>query len=132
MLVTKMCLLPIQIRSHILGTSMVYEGVLGTAEIIEDLPEKVTIRSETSGIGYLVLADSWYPEWEVSVDGESTALLRANGWMRAVRVPAGEHLVEFSYSSRNVVTGGIISGAAALLILISFLFSTIRKKRTNA
>ncbi len=121
-----------QIRSLILGTSMVYEGVLGTAEIIEDLPEKVTVRCETSGTGYLILADSWYPEWEVSVDGESAALLRANGWMRAVQVPAGEHLVEFSYSSRNVVTGGMISGAAVLLILISFLFSTIRKKRTNA
>ncbi len=117
-----------QVRSHIQGISTVCEGVTGSAVITEDLPEKVTIRCESSGTGYLILADSWYPEWEVSVDGEPASLLRANGWMRAVQLSAGEHLVEFSYSSRNVVTGGIISGAAALLILISLLFSIFRKK----
>ncbi len=121
-----------QIRSFVVETPSVYDGVVGSAEILVDQPELVRVRTLTSGAGYLILADSWYPNWEVSVDGNSATLYRANGWMRGVQIPGGEHLVEFSYSSSDVVLGGIISGVALLLILISVLFSAIKKKRLNA
>lgn len=121
-----------QIRSYVLNPSSVHDGVLGTAEILVDLPEFVEVVTQSSSPGFLVLADSWYPNWEVSVDGIQVELYRANGWMRAVRVPEGEHTVEFSYSNRNVVTGGIISGSAVALILFSVLFSIKKKKRLNA
>ncbi|MCK5130749.1 MAG: hypothetical protein KAR40_01185 [Candidatus Sabulitectum sp.] len=121
-----------QIRSYVLETPLTYDGVVGIAEILVDLPELVTVRTETSGSGFLILADSWFPNWEVKVDGNATAIYRANGWMRGVQVPGGEHMVEFSYSNQNVVLGGIISGAAVLLILLFLLFSIIKKKRLNA
>lgn len=121
-----------QIRSYIQDTPLEYDGVVGTAEILVDQPEHVTVRTQTSGAGYLVLADSWYPNWEVTVDGNAASLYRANGWMRGVPIPGGEHVVEFSYSNRNVIFGGIISAVAALLILLFVLFSTIKRKRLNA
>ncbi|MCK5036847.1 MAG: YfhO family protein, partial [Candidatus Sabulitectum sp.] len=121
-----------QIRSYIVDGPSSYDGVVGRAEILVDLPEHVTVQTETSGACYLVLADSWYPNWEVTVDGNPGTIYKANGWMRGVQVPAGEHTVEFSYSSRNVVHGGIISVAALLLILLSILLSTMKRKRLNA
>ncbi len=121
-----------QIRSFIQDTPVEYDGVVGTAEILVDQPEHITVRTHTSGAGYLVLADSWYPNWEVTVDGNAASLYRANGWMRGVPIPDGEHVVEFSYSNRNVKFGGIISAVAALLILLFVLFSTIKRKRLNA
>ncbi len=121
-----------QIRSFVVETPSVYDGVVGHAEILIDLPELVRVRTETSGSGYLILADSWYPNWKVSVDGNNATLYRANGWMRAVQVPGGEHTVEFTYSNSDVILGGIISGAALLLIMMSILFSKIKKKRLNA
>ncbi len=121
-----------QIRSYITDGPASYDGVVGRAEILVDLPEHVTVRTEASGACYLVLADSWYPNWEVTVDGNPGTVHRANGWMRGVQVPAGEHTVEFSYSGRNVVHGGIISVAALLLILLSILLSKMKKKRLNA
>ncbi len=121
-----------QIRSFVTDTPSVYDGVVGNAEILVDLPELVRVRTLTSGAGYLVLADSWYPNWEVTVDGNSATIYRANGWMRGVEIPGGEHAVEFTYSNRNVVLGGIISGLAVLLILILLTFSTKKRKRLNA
>ncbi len=117
-----------QIRSIVEDSPQTYDGVTGTADIIIDLPETVTIQTNTSGAGYLILADSWYPNWRVTVDGTPQTVFRANGWMRAVQIPAGQHTVEFSYSNHNVIRGGIISGAAILLILLLFLFTTKRKK----
>jgi hypothetical protein len=107
-------------------------GTTGTAEIQIDLPELVQVKTVASQNGFLILADSWYPEWKVTVDGEQAILYRANGWMRGVEIPSGEHTVVFSYSSRNVVTGGIVSLAAALLVLLLFLYSAARRKRSNA
>lgn len=121
-----------QMRSYIQDTPLEYDGVVGVAEIVVDQPEHVTVRTQTSGAGYLVLADSWYPNWEVTVDGNAASLYRANGWMRGVPIPGGDHVVEFTYSNRHVVFGGIVSVVAALLILLFILFSIIKRKRLNA
>lgn len=121
-----------QMRSYIQDTPLEYDGVVGVAEIVVDQPEHVTVRTQTSGAGYLVLADSWYPNWEVTVDGNAASLYRANGWMRGVPIPGGDHVVEFTYSNRNVVFGGIVSVVAALLILLFVLFSITKRKRLNA
>lgn len=107
-------------------------GVTGTADIQIDLPELVQIETSSSADGFLILADSWYPEWKVTVDGTPAPLYRANGWMRGVEVPEGRHTVEFTYSSGNVVQGGIISIAALFFVVILFVFSVVRRKRLNA
>ena len=107
-----------EIRTLVENSPLILDGVLGTAEIVLDEPEHVTVRTETGGQGYLVLADMWYPEWKVLVDGNPENLYRANGWMRAVQVPAGEHTVEFIYGSGHIKTGGLITIAALLLAAV--------------
>jgi hypothetical protein len=121
-----------QIRTLIENTPSVHDGVLGNALILVDLPELVSVRTETSMDGFLVLADTWYPNWEVTVDGNKVELYKANGWMRGVPVPAGVHTVEFSYNSSDVVLGGKVSIVSAVLILIIVLVSIIKRKRINA
>ena len=69
------------------------------------------------GGGYLVLLDSYSPDWHVTVDGSPATLLRANGLFRAVRLNAGQHDVEFSYRPRAFLWGATISGLALLCML---------------
>ena len=45
-------------------------------------------------------------------------LVRANGLYRAVRVPAGRHVIRFRYRPRELVVGLTISGMTALALVI--------------
>lgn len=66
--------------------------------------------------GWLVTADTWYPGWEVTVDGTSTHILRANDLFRAIAVPAGSHTIVFRYRPRSYLLGALISGLALLIL----------------
>lgn len=46
---------------------------------------------------YLVYADSWHPDWKVYVDGRPRAVLAANQAFKAVKMEAGDRLVEFRF-----------------------------------
>ncbi|MCC6336338.1 MAG: hypothetical protein IT380_20425, partial [Myxococcales bacterium] len=63
----------------------------------EPRPEEVHQFADACAAGYLVLADAWYPGWEVEVDGVSAAPVRAWGFLRAVRIPEGRHEVVWRY-----------------------------------
>jgi len=89
--------------------------------VLRDGLNRVTIRTVLNAPGYLVLADTWYPGWQARVDGEPTALLRANHAFRAVQLTAGEHVVEMVYRPTSVLVGAAASVAALGLILLSLI-----------
>jgi hypothetical protein len=79
--------------------------------------ESVDAGVATDCAGYVVFADPYFPGWEAEIDGESTPLYRAEGSLRAISVPAGEHDVRFVYRPRSVRVGGWLSGLGLLLCL---------------
>jgi len=74
---------------------------------------RVEVSVRTGADGLLVLADPWYPQWRVEVDGRPAELLRADHAFRGVRVPAGNHRVVFTYQDRAMQAGLALSGLAA-------------------
>ena len=66
----------------------------------------------------LRLADLWYPDWKVTVDGKPAPLLRADHALRAVAVPAGEHKIEFRFASRSFTIGFWLSVGCTLAALL--------------
>ncbi len=102
-----------------------------SAEFREDGSERISILTDNPTDGLLVLADTWYPNWLVFVDGKPAELLRANGWMRAVTVPSGSHYVEFLFDSSDVDRGLLITlcGLAAACILIGLDILGKRQRR---
>jgi hypothetical protein len=73
--------------------------------------------------GYLVLVDSFYPGWQATVDGSDVEIFKANYAFRAVRVPAGEHKVEFRFRPLSFFIGLAISIFSAGLGLALILFT---------
>ncbi len=96
---------------------------------LHDGPNRVTIRAALDAPGYLVLADTWYPGWRATVDGEPAELLRANYGFRAVWLEAGEHTVEMVYRPTSVLAGGALSLASVVGIVIGLVLTRKREAR---
>jgi hypothetical protein len=69
-----------------------------------------TVDAPTAG--WLVLAESWYPGWMVTVDGHEALLVRANINQKAVAIPPGVHRVAFVLRPRSLVRGALVSALA--------------------
>ncbi|MCA1643137.1 MAG: YfhO family protein [Acidobacteria bacterium] len=55
-----------------------------------------------------------YPGWRASVDGQEARVLQTNYSLRGVRVPAGDHAVEFTFAPRSSRLGALVSLCATL------------------
>jgi hypothetical protein len=90
------------------------------ARIAADEPERVTADVNSDAPGILILADLWYPGWSAEADGHPTALYRADGYLRAVALPAGSHRVVFRYRPFSFYAGAAVSliAAGTLLVLL--------------
>lgn len=97
-------------------------GVPGpvSAVVEVDTAELVTLRTTVSdGGGYLVLADSFDPNWIAEVDGGPARIIRANGLLRAVHLVPGTHEVRFTYVPRALYLGLSIAAGSTLLLLMA-------------
>lgn len=90
----------------------------GSAEVQRYTLHEVAVKVSTPQPALLRLADLWYPDWRVTVDGSAAVLLRADHALRAVAVPAGEHEVVFRFESPAIRQGLMLSIASAVLVLL--------------
>ncbi len=89
--------------------------------------ERVKVRVASEAEGYLVLADSYYPGWRAWVDGEPATIERAFVALRAVAVPAGEHVVEFAFEPESWRIGAVVSLGAWLALAGAVLVRRFRQ-----
>lgn len=68
---------------------------IGRATVIKYSENKVVIKTDNKGKGFLVLTDVFYPTWRATIDSISTKIYRANYNFRGIFVPEGKHTVEF-------------------------------------
>ena len=83
-------------------------------EVLSREQTRVEVGVQTAADGLLVLADPWYPQWKVTVDGRPGELLRVDHAFRGVRVPAGTHRVVFTYEDRALQVGLVVSAVSVL------------------
>ncbi|MCI0658049.1 MAG: YfhO family protein, partial [Acidobacteria bacterium] len=100
-------------------------GGPGTVEWVEQKPERLELRSETTGTGWVVVTDNDYPGWSAEVDGHRVAIQRANYLFRAVQVPAGDHRIVFHYAPRSWLIGG---AGSCLTLVLTFVWLFLGRK----
>lgn len=91
----------------------------GTAELVSQVPNELTLRVVASREGLLFVSEVFYPSWRGYVDEREVDVLRVNTAFRGVVVPAGEHLVRFSYSPGEFRAGFLISGTSLAVSLLA-------------
>ena len=75
-------------------------------------------RATLESPGLVVLADTFYPGWRLTIDGRPASILRANRLMRAAAVPAGTHSLVYTYAPLSVSLGAALSAAALVALLL--------------
>lgn len=84
----------------------------------QETPQELVVACRREAPGYLVIADSWHPGWECTVNGEPTDILAAHGVFRAVALPAGNHRVCFEFHARAFGWAAWCSLLTALVALM--------------
>lgn len=69
----------------------------GRVDILDYSNTRVSLAVSAPQAATLVLSDAWHPGWLATVNGKPTPIQRANLIFRAVRVPAGDSAVIFSF-----------------------------------
>lgn len=80
-----------------------------------------------------LFSEVYYPHgWKVTIDGEPVEMLRANYTLRALPVPAGEHVVKFQFDPTSIrVTDTIAYIALAIMVLLAVWGVVSRLRRTE-
>jgi hypothetical protein len=113
-----------------LYTAPVIEGAAGRSPPLPPTPAvfkrdeatQVDLSVDAARPGWLVLADTYFPGWSATVNGEVATIRAANVAFRAVAVPAGRDQIEFRYSPTREIAAAWISVAVlvgGLAVLVS-------------
>jgi len=95
-------------------------------------PERVDVAWNSESAGWLVLAEPWYPGWIARVGDTEVEVRPANGWMRAVPVPAGSFTVRFEFQPRSLWWGAALTVVAALTFVLLLRLAALRIRRATS
>jgi hypothetical protein len=84
--------------------------------------DAITYQTKTNSPQLAVLSEVYYPfGWNAYIDGKKTSFVKANYFMRAISVPAGEHQIDFKFEPASYYTGRTISFIVSIILLLLFI-----------
>jgi hypothetical protein len=101
-----------------------------TVDVLEDAGERIRVRVDAAGAGYVVVADALQRGWRAEVDGQATDLVDADHALVAVAVPEGDHQVTLEYDPPGQRAGLLISFLSALVLVTIGMWS-VRRRRAS-
>lgn len=93
---------------------------------IQDLnydTDKISFSTSFKGDGFLVISDQYYPGWKAYADGKEISIYEADGLLRGIKIPSGDHRILLQYKPVKIYLCGIISLSLLIIALIFILFA---------
>src|SRR5436309_4695163 len=78
---------------------------------------------------YVLIAENWYLDWRVSVDGHPGQVLRGDHALLTIPVAPGAQRLELRYYSRSFGRGKVIGMVSLLIVLAGFLVAPAWQRR---
>ena len=122
---SKMVFLPPEAKSLVTVTNQTTARVLNSTFTTHSVDAEV----EAAGPSLVVVAQTYYHNWRVYVDGQQAHLLRANYAFQAFQVPEGRHRVRLVYEDRVFQFGAAVS---ICMVVNCLIFLRWLRKRTLA
>lgn len=96
----------------------------GDIKLEQYSPNELSYNSNTSSEQLAVFSEMWYgPDkgWQAYIDGEPVEHIRVNYALRALRIPAGNHRVNFIFDPGVYKTGKLISLISSIIFLLAVI-----------
>lgn len=97
-----------------------------SVKINHENPNEIFLTARMEHPGFVVLTQSYHPDWEVAIDGKKAKVFRTNYLMRSVFVPEGIHEIKFRFVPLSFYAGVAVS-FIALFFLIGLLILPEKK-----
>lgn len=95
-------------------------------------PNQLIYNSKSASDQIAVFSEIFYDlGWKAYIDGEEVDYFRTNYVLRGLKIPAGEHKIEFKYSLQSYNVASIISPIAfmAIILLLAYSVFTYYKEK---
>jgi len=100
--------------------------------LINYAPNKLTYKSKANSDQLAVFSEIYYAKgWNAYIDGKLVQHMRANYVLRAMKIPAGEHNIEFKFEPTIWKTGNTVSLIGSIvffLIIIGSIFLILKER----
>ncbi len=95
-------------------------------------PNHLVYQSKASKDGIAVFSEIYYPGWTATIDGKEAEIVCADYILRALRIPAGTHTIEFKFDPQSIHTTEAIAYTGVVILAVGLLvalFITFRKRK---
>lgn len=116
------------------GLPMTLDHTGSTIQLTSYRPDKLIYQANAVRDGLVVFSEIYYrgrEDWQTLLDGKPVEHLRANYVLRAMRVPAGKHTIEFRFDPPAAKTGDIIDLICNILLIALIGFVIFREGRNR-
>jgi hypothetical protein len=96
----------------------------GSITLTDYKPNHLTYQSNSPSEQLAVFSEVWYGPnkgWQAYLDGNPVDHIRANYLLRAMKIPAGEHKIEFVFDPQSYKTGSLMTSIFSALIMLGLL-----------
>lgn len=89
----------------------------GSIELVQYEPNNLKYQSNSNSDQFAVFSEMYYqPGWNAYIDGKKTDHVRVDYVLRGMKIPAGQHTIEFRFEPQVIQTGGTITMISCILI----------------
>ncbi len=101
-----------------------------TIKLISYAPNHLKYETSSSTEQVAVFSEIYYKQWQAYIDGKEVPIACADYVLRALKIPAGKHSIEFKFDPSSIHTTETIAyvGLAILLLVALFLGFQAYKK----
>ena len=107
-----------EISSKFKLSKQYFKDSLATIKLTNYKPNDLKYVSNNKNEGIAVFSEMYYKDgWNAYIDGKLTNHFKVNYALRALKIPSGNHKIEFKFEPQVIKTGSTISLISSFLVL---------------